>query len=221
MHDISRCNALPDQAGIARHCHVRAVRACAIQPGRSTMVQTRSTAVAISALLAVLGLGGCASFCGAPSGGPPPPPAPPQAQRGPPPPPPPSASDLAAMQACAREQGIASPPPAAATPHPDAPAQGMDRSAFERCLASKGVSWPTPMPGGPWRDGPAPDGPHGPGEPHGPPPHDPDFDAALQACATAQGIALPAPDAPPLGPPPPALSQCLEAEGFAPPPRHG
>ncbi|PPU52595.1 hypothetical protein LZZ50_06130 [Xanthomonas arboricola] len=97
----------------------------------------------------------------------------------------------------------------------------MDRSAFERCLASKGVRWPTPMPGGPWRDGPAPNGPHGPGEPHGPPPHDPDFDAALQACATAQGIALPAPDAPPLGPPPPALSQCLEAEGFAPPPRHG
>ncbi|MEQ7894805.1 hypothetical protein ABQV12_12430 [Xanthomonas arboricola] len=97
----------------------------------------------------------------------------------------------------------------------------MDHSAFERCLASKGVSWPTPMPGGPWRDGPSPDGPHGPGEPHGPPPHDPDFDAALQACATAQGIALPAPDAPPLVPPPPALSQCLEAEGFAPPPRHG
>ncbi|WP_411757891.1 hypothetical protein [Xanthomonas arboricola] len=185
------------------------------------MVQTRTTAVAISALLAVLGLGGCASFCGAPSGGPPPPPAPPQAQRGPPPPPPPSASDLAAMQACAQEQGVALPPPAAATPHPDAPTQGMDHSAFERCLASKGVSWPTPMPGGPWRDGPAPDGPHGPGEPHGPPPHDPDFDAALQACATAQGIALPAPDAPPLGPPPPALSQCLEAEGFAPPPRHG
>ncbi|RYE85821.1 MAG: hypothetical protein EOO78_37910 [Oxalobacteraceae bacterium] len=111
---------------------------------------------------------------------------------------------------------MASPWPAAATPHHDAPAQRVDRRAFDRCLANKGVTWPTPMP-----DGPAPDGLHGPGEPHGPPPHDPDFDAALQACATAQGIALPAPDAPPLGPPPPALSQCLEAEGFGPPPQHG
>ncbi|MBB5766893.1 hypothetical protein [Xanthomonas euroxanthea] len=99
------------------------------------MVQTRTTA-AITALLAVLGLGGCASFCGAPAGGPPPPPAPPQAQRG-------------------------------------------------------------------------------------PPPHDSDFDAALQACATVQGIAWAAPDASSLGPPSPALLQCLQAQGFGPPPRHG
>ncbi|CAD7713941.1 hypothetical protein LMG31886_08530 [Xanthomonas hydrangeae] len=59
-------------------------------------------------------------------------------------------------------------------------------------------------------------GHHGP-----PPPRDPEFDAALQACATAQDIALPVPDAPPPGPLPSSLLQCLEAEGFEPPPRHG
>ncbi|WP_221230688.1 hypothetical protein [Xanthomonas arboricola] len=113
------------------------------------------------------------------------------------------------------------PPPAAATPHHDAPAEGVNRSAFDRCLADKGVTRLPPMPGEPWRDGPGPAGWHEPGEPSGPPPYDPDFDAALQACATAQGIALPAPDRRPPGPPPPALAQCLEAEGFKPPPRHG
>lgn len=63
---------------------------------------------------------------------------------------------------------------------------------------------------------PSAHGHHGP-----PPPHDPEFDAALQACATAQDIALPVPDAPPPGPPPSSLLQCLEEEGFEPPPRHG
>ncbi len=74
-----------------------------------------------------------------------------------------------------------------------------------------------PGPGGPGPEGLAFDRPHGPGEPHGPPPYDPEFDAALQACATAQRIALALPDEPPMGPPPEALAQCLDAAGFTPP----
>ncbi|MCE4359191.1 hypothetical protein [Xanthomonas hortorum] len=172
------------------------------------MVQTRPTFALTTALLAALSLGGCASLCGAPGG-------PPQ-----PPPPPPSAAELAAMQACAQEQGARLPSPPGAGRQDDRADRPLDRAAFGRCLTSKGVVLPPHPPGGPGRDRPG--NRDEPGEPHGPPPpHDPEFDAALQACATAQDIALPLPDAPPPGPPPASLLQCLEAEGFEPPPRHG
>ncbi|WP_425479049.1 hypothetical protein [Xanthomonas populi] len=123
------------------------------------------------------------------------------------------------MHACAQEQGARLPSPPAAARQEHIPDRPLDRAAFDGCLANKGVVLPPHPPGGPGRGGPdswdesgEPHGPHGP-----PPPHDPEFDAALQACATAQGIALPVPDVPL----PPSLLQCLEAEGFKPPPRHG
>ncbi|KQQ78746.1 hypothetical protein ASF73_04310 [Xanthomonas sp. Leaf131] len=128
------------------------------------------------------------------------------------------------MQACAQGAFLPPPPPpSGAAPPDDASARRLDRAAFERCLASKGA--PPPHPRGVHDPGEADawGEPGQPDEPQEPPPDDPEFDAALQACATAQGIDLPAPGAPPMGPPSPmdraALAQCLDAEGFIPPPR--
>ncbi|MCE4372115.1 hypothetical protein NY667_17550 [Xanthomonas hortorum pv. hederae] len=89
-------------------------------------------------------------------------------------------------------------------------------AALLAALSMSGCASLCGVPGGALPPPPPPaHGHHGP-----PPPHDPEFDAALQACATAQDIALPVPDAPPPGPLPSSLLQCLEAEGFE-LPRHG
>ncbi|MCL1553443.1 hypothetical protein M3O38_19590 [Xanthomonas nasturtii] len=79
------------------------------------------------------------------------------------------------------------------------------------------IQWTRPM--GAHADGHAFDRPDAPEQP--PPPHDREFDAAVQACATAQRIAVPLADDWPPGPPPEALAQCLDDAGFAPSPHHG
>ncbi|MCL1528026.1 hypothetical protein [Xanthomonas nasturtii] len=104
-----------------------------------------------------------------------------------------------------------------------APDRQLDRAIFDGCMARKGMAPPPhagdARPMGAHADGHAFDRPDAPEQP--PPPHDREFDAAVQACATAQRIAVPLADDWPPGPPPEALAQCLDDAGFAPPPHHG
>ncbi|TWQ67410.1 hypothetical protein, partial [Xanthomonas vasicola] len=87
----------------------------------------------------------------------------------------------------------------------------LDRSAFDGCLVYNGVAPPPPPPPGADRD--AFDAPDAADGPPGAPPYDSEFDAALQACATAEGVAAPMPELPP-----DVLAESLDAAGFEPPP---
>lgn len=171
---------------------------------------------AASAGLLVLGmaLGGCATTC-VPGGVPPPPrqseaPMPPRGGR-------PDPAFHEALQACAQAQGITLPAPGQGAPA-DAGVR-PDRDKLDACLKARGFEHP---PGPP----PGPGGPDGPGMPP-PPPRDPAFAAAFKACATEQGVQLPAPGDKPVAPgekpaPPAArpaldrdrLDACLSGKGF-------
>ena len=116
-------------------------------------------------------------------------------------PPPPKQPDPAfqeALHACAQAQGSAEPGPQ------------PDRDKLDACLKAKGFEHPA---------GPGPDGAQGNGAP---PPHDPVFAAAFQACAAEQGVHLPEPGKKPAAsahPAPDALNRdkldaCLKTKGF-------
>ncbi|WP_040237585.1 hypothetical protein, partial [Xanthomonas citri] len=103
------------------------------------------------------------------------------------------------------------PTPPADLAHRAAP-ERQDRESVDGCLVDRGVPPPPPF------DGDAFDAPDAADGPPGLPPDDSEFDAALQACATAEGIAAPFPQAPSPDLPPDLLAECLDAAGFAPPP---
>ncbi|MBO9786473.1 hypothetical protein J7366_00990 [Xanthomonas phaseoli pv. dieffenbachiae] len=104
-------------------------------------------------------------------------------------------------------------PPLAGVARRAAP-ERQDRGSGDGCLVHRGIAPPPPPP----FDSDAFDAPDAADEPPGLPPDDAEFDAALQACATAEGIATPFPQGPSPDLPPDLLAECLDAAGFAPPP---
>lgn len=195
----ARPSPRPPSAGRAQMCH----------PAREiTMVHAPPRVVVTTAILAALNLAGCANFCGARHHAPMP-----YAHREPPPPPPPGAGIIDALPPCAPEHDVIPMPPPADVAHRAAP-QRQDRGIGDGCLVHRGVAPPPPPP----FDSDPFDAPDAADEPPGLPPDDSEFDAALQACATAEGSAAPFPQAPSPDLPPELLAQCLDAAGFAPPP---
>lgn len=208
----SKLQISPGKCGIARVRHLHAVRRCVIQPGRFTMVHTQPRVAVSAALLAALSLGGCANFYRTAQDAPPP-----HAHRAPVRPPPPSARTIDALEACVREQGLVPAPPPADVAH-HAASERVDQASFDGCLVRRGVALSPPPPRADGAESPGaradrhvfgePDAADGP---PGPPPYDSEFDAALQACANAEGIAAPL-----LELPPDMLAECLGVAGFAP-----
>ncbi|TQT62985.1 hypothetical protein, partial [Xanthomonas perforans] len=88
----------------------------------------------------------------------------------------------------------------------------QDRGSGDGCLVHRGVAPPPPPP----FDSDPFDAPDAADELPGLPPDDSEFDAALQACATAEGSAAPFRQAPSPYLPPALLAACLDAVGCAP-----
>lgn len=194
----ARPSPRPPSACRAQMCH----------PAREiTMVHAPPRVVVTTAMLAALNLAGCANFCGAAHHAPVP-----YANREPPPPPPPPGTrNIDALPACAPEHDVVPTLPADVARR--AAPERQDRGSVDGCLVHRGVAPPPPP-----FDGDAFDAPDAADGPPGLPPDDSEFDAALQACATAEGIAAPFPQAPSPDLPPDLLAECLDAAGFAPPP---